>query len=333
MKEIDTLSFMCLLANNIDRKQIVEKIKRKLKPKYNKVRDDYFYIGKDKKYSFWFSEEFCCFIITLQHSLTVGKTDSEIIEETTKEVIKYFKLEPKQIEIQKLSRIDYKNDYKNKNEEERRIIEFILDIAVDKFGKNYIKKIEKKDGFYKVKYMSERSGYIEIIFYDKESEMLKKAKRNEITFAEAKKYENIFRTEIRIKNKRLNYEKYKNGISKDIVNYYNIIMAKMYFDYYINKILGSERFYRIDIAMRIIQKENTLKKSMKKKLCDLLKLICEKGFTKARESYKNKKTFNTHVKRIKSLGINILTFAIQIKGIKVEVESIDNFGQMKDSKS
>ena len=204
MKEIDTLSFMCLLANNIDRKQIVEKIKRKLKPKYNKVRDDYFYIGKDKKYSFWFSEEFCCFIITLQHSLTVGKTDSEIIEETTKEVTKYFKLEPKQIEIQKLSRIDYKNDYKIKNEEERRIIEFILDIAVDKFGKNYIKKIEKKDGFYKVKYMSERSGYIEIIFYDKESEMLKKAKRNEITFAEAKKYENIFRTEIRIKNKRLN---------------------------------------------------------------------------------------------------------------------------------
>lgn len=329
MEMVDTLSFMCLFADNKDKEQIAKNIKSKTKRILNVEKTDYFYVGKYYKYSFWFSEVFYCLVITLKHSLTIGKTDLQIIQKTTEEVTKYFGLNTKQMKVEKLSRIDYKNDYKIKNKEERQIIEFLLDIAVDKIGKNYVKEIETKEGFYKVRYRNKGSGYIEIIFYDKGKEMLQLARRHKISLAEAKKYKNIFRTEIRIKNRRLNYEKYKNGISKDIGNYYNTIMAKIYFDYYINKILGSEKFYRIDIAIKIIQKALTLKNSMKEKLCNLLKIINKKGFTEARESYKNKKTFREHINKLKNLGISFLTFGTHINGKKVKAESIENFGVMK----
>lgn len=316
MKEVDTLSFMCLFADNKDREQILNNIINKTKKILDEEKTDCFYVGKYNKYSFWFSEEFYCLIITLKNSLTVGKTDIQIIQKTTEDVTKYFNLNTEQIKIEKLSRIDYKKDYKIKNKEEKEIIKFLLDIAVNKIGKNYVKIIETKEGFYKVKYKNEGSGYVEIIFYDKENEMLQLAKKGKTTFAEASKYKGIFRTEVRIKNRRLNYEKYKNGISKDIGNYYNAIAAKLYFDYYINKILGSERFYRIDIAIKIIQNVQTLKNNMKEKLCNLLRAINENGFTKAKESYKNKKTFREHINKLKNLDISFLTFGTHINGKK-----------------
>lgn len=330
MKEVDTLSFMCLFADNKDREQILNNIINKTKKILDEEKTDCFYVGKYNKYSFWFSEEFYCLIITLKNSLTVGKTDLQIIQKTTEDITKYFNLNTEQIKIEKLSRIDYKKDYKIKNKEEKEIIKFLLDIAVDKIGKNYVKIIETNEGFYKVKYKNEGSGYVEIIFYDKENEMLQLAKKGKTTFAEASKYKGILRTEVRIKNRRLNYEKYKKGISKDIGNYYNAIAAKLYFDYYINKILGSERFYRIDIAIKIIQNVQTLKNNMKEKLCNLLKTINEKGFTKAKESYKNKKTFREHINKLKNLDISFLTFGTHINGKKIKAESIENFAIMNN---
>lgn len=336
MQEVDTLSFGCLLTDNENKEQIIENIKAKTKKiteKDKKGNINCYYVGGCNKYSFWFNEQYSCLLITLQHMVLANKTDVEIIEEITKAVTTYFGITAKQLKIQKLNRIDYKRDYKIKNEEELEIIKFLLEKAVDKVSKNYIKEVSNKDGFYKAKYTSNGSGFVEITFYDKGAEMLKLAEKGKTTLVVANKYKGTFRTEIRIKNKRLNYEKYKNGTSKDIYNYYNALVAKMYFDNYITKILGKERFYRIDIAIELIQKAKTLKNSMKDKLCDLLKKINKEGFTKARDSYKNKKTFSEYLKRIRQLGINFLTFGKKLNGKKVTAESIDNFGVMRETET
>lgn len=334
MEQIDTLSFGCLLTENEDKEQIIRNIKAKTKKiteQDEKGNISYYYVGGYNKYSFWFNEQYCCLLITLQHRLIANKTETAIIEETTKAVTEYFGLTDKQLKIQKLNRIDYKQDYKIKNEEELEIIKFLLEKAVDKISKNYIKEVSNKDGFYKAKYTSNGSGFVEITFYDKGAEMLKLAKKGKITLAVANKYKGTFRTEIRIKNKRLNYEKYKNGTSKDIYNYYDKLVAKMYFDNYIAKILGKERFYRIDIAKELIKKAQTLKNNMKEKLCNLLEKINKNGFTKARDSYNNTKTFYEHLKRIRQLGINFLTFGSKLNEKKVTAESIDNFSVMEDT--
>lgn len=69
---------------------------------------------------------------------------------------------------------------------------------------------------------------------------------------------------------------------------------------------------------------------MKEKLCNLLKTINEKGFTKAKESYKNKKTFREHINKLKNLDISFLTFGTHINGKKIKAESIENFAIMNN---
>ena len=233
--------------------------------------------------------------------------------------------------MKNLNRIDYKNDYTYSTEEQFLIIKNILEKTTNKLYKSYEKKVEKGNKFYKVKYTSSGSGYVEIIFYDKWNEMLERVRRGEITIEEARKYKNKFRTEVRIKNQKLNYEKYSKGISKDIINYYNRETAKMYMNNYTEKIVGKEQFYRIDIATKIIQRAKELKQNMKKKLCKLLSLINKKGFTYAKEKYKNRATFFTHIKRIKKLGINVLTYDKQIEGKTIEQENMENFTQVQNT--
>lgn len=332
MKEIDTLSFGYLFNNNKDKEIIEQKIKQKSKRCYSKERQEYYYVAKCNDYSFYYMEQFYCLIITLKHNLLLHRTDNEVKKMATKQVEKYFDIQNKNIKLENLNRIDYKNDYKYDTEEEFLIIKNILGKTKDKLY-SYKKEIREDKGFYKAKYTSDGSGYVEIVFYDKCNEMLEELKSGNITINEALKYKNIFRTEVRIKNKKLNYEKYSKGTSKDIVNYYNEETAKMYMNNYTEKILGQEQFYRIDVATKIIQKAKDLKQNMKAKLCDLLSLINRKGFTYAKNSYNNAKTFITHLKRIKTLGINAITYDKHINGKKIEQEKMENFAKIQDKES
>ena len=333
MKEIDTLSFGYLFNDNKDKEIIEQKIKQKSKRCYSKARQEHYYVAKCNDYSFCYMEQFYCLIITLKHNLLLHRTDNEVKKMATKQVEKYFDIQNKNIKLDNLNRIDYKIDYTYNAEEELLIIKNVMEKATDKIYKSYKKEIREEKGFYKVRYTSAGSGYVEIIFYDKWNEMLKELKSGNITIDEALKYKNIFRTEVRIKNKKLNYEKYSKGTSKDIVNYYNEETAKMYMNNYTEKILGQEQFYRIDVATKIIQKAKNLKQNMKAKLCDLLSLINRKGFTYAKNSYNNAKTFITHLKRIKALGINVLTIDEQINGKKIEQEKMENFAKIQDKES
>lgn len=322
--KVDTLSFLILLDKVID-KSIIEKIKSKLKKQYNDIDNEYYYTGNYKKYSFYYKTRFNSLIITLKHNLVIGKTDTQITEETKNNISNYFKISTNEIEIEKLNRIDYKKDYIIKEPEEKLIIQNIFSKTINKIGKNYNKNITNEE-FYKIKYSSNKSGYIEIIGYDKSEEIKVANKKRKEPKSEIDKYKGVFRIELRVKNKRLNYEKYRYGVEKDIANYYDSIMAGIFFKKYIHKILGTQRFYRIDVAIKKVEQAEELKESMKNKLIKLLEDVNRNGYTATMESYSNKKTFKDHINRLEKLQINVLTFDTVINNKNIHNESMDNFG-------
>lgn len=171
-------------------------------------------------------------------------------------------------------------------------------------------------------------------------------------------FKGIFRTEVRIKNKKLNYYKYNGNwsLSKDLGNYLNKDMKKYIFKQYAEKIWFAEPFYRIDVALDLIRNNAELKDNTKRKLCAVLKSIRRIGYTRTRNSYGNMKrfddiqkaiktglsskyienlrkeklngsdftTFNNYIKKIRELGINPLTFSRHY-----ELEKIENFAKYK----
>lgn len=328
MEEVDTLSFGILFVENLNRKEIAKKIKQQMFKKYDEEGEEY-YINKVENYSFYFKEKLYCLIITLQHNLIVGKTAEQIKLETGNMIRKHFALQNEDYTIDNLNRLDYKNDYVLKDEEELPIIKNILTKTVDKVGKNYVKsKDEKNEKFYKKKYRSKGSGYMEMVIYDKGKEMQLKAEKNECTYEEANKYKNVIRTEVRVKNGRLNYEKYKNGTSKSINNYYDLAVGCELYNYYVKKVFGKRKFYRIDIAIKIVQRAKQIKNKMKEKLCYFLKYINRFGMSKAKEKY-NKTTFRSYLKRLEELCVNAITFDRKINGKEIKAKEMENFAFMK----
>ena len=218
-----------------------------------------------------------------------------------------------------LNRIDYKVDYRVKSSIETKIFYDLLSIAPEKF--DGVVKTQRKTA---VKYCP-KNGYIELISYDKEKELCSKLckKSPEEVFASNESLEDyigVIRTEVRVKNRKLNYNKKKFGLSKDLANYLDEYSANYYFEKYAQKIWFSEPFYRIDVALSKIRNCSNLKDNMKSKLCNLLSSINILGITGAMKLYKNKSTFNSHIKKIRALNINPLTFSSSYN-----VEKISNF--------
>lgn len=73
---------------------------------------------------------------------------------------------------------------------------------------------------------------------------------------------------------------------------------------------------------------------MKEKLITLIKLINTEGYTGAKniqvETF-SLTTFNLHIKRIRELDINVITFDQVIDGIKVDYEYIPNFSLLDNA--
>lgn len=179
------------------------------------------------------------------------------------------------------------------------------------------------------------SNYLEICLYNKDKETENKIKKGKANKAEKKKYKNIFRTEVKIKNLKLNANKNSGKIlNKALETYYNDETTKYLYSNPIKKIFGENKFYRIDIALDIIERNEKMRKSTKNKLQELLKLINLCGFTSARKYWVEKYsevTFRNHIKKIEALGINVLTFDKEIDGIEIKAEKMENFTNLKNS--
>ena len=159
-----------------------------------------------------------------------------------------------------------------------------------------------------IKYKPKSSNGIEIIVYFKD-EQLKKHKKKSIRI-QLKAFQNVIRVEVRDKNKRLNYnEKNTFKMEKTIDNYYKDNIADKHFSKYVEPIFYEEPFYRIDYALIAIKTDRRLTEKEAEKLCKLVTDINKKGFTKAKKEYGYcDDTFEKHIKLLRDIGINPLTF-------------------------
>lgn len=179
------------------------------------------------------------------------------------------------------------------------------------------------------------SNYLEICLYNKNKEIANKIKKGKAKETEKKKFKNVFRTEVKIKNLKLNANKDSGKMSnKALETYYNDETTKQIYSNPIKRIFGENEFYRIDIALNIIEKNEKMRKSTKNKLQELLTMINLYGFTSAKRYWVKRYsevTFRNHIKKIEALGINVLTFDNKIDGIEITTEKIKNFTNLKNT--
>lgn len=324
-----------------------------------KKREHLCYIGGIAPFSLFYNASCYYICITFNPKLVIGRyplnSDVDNIEQAVKDfMLDTLKLPGYYVKNITLNRIDYNIDYRIRCEEERQIIYDLMNIASENLG-----KVVKTLYISAITY-NPKNGYVEVIVYDKEMEQKLAIRYDDyISCNDAgNDFKGIFRTEVRIKNKKLNYYKYNENwsLSKDLGNYLSEDMKHYFFQQYAEKLWFSEPFYRIDIALNLIRNNTDLKDNMKKKLCDVLKSIRRNGYTKARNNYGNMKrfddiqkanktglsskyieilrteklcgsdfaTFNNYIKKIRELGINPLTFSRHY-----ELEKIENFAKYK----
>ena len=323
---------------------------------YPNKNDCIFYKGSFNGYNFAYNSSLYTLTIMHENKNIEKYNEIQIIENTKRCICEYFELEEGELEEITLRRIDFHNDYKYKDSLELLVIKYIISIAKDSIY-TYKKEIIEEETKYVVNYISKTSGntnheiiinknsklkqstrnystsnYSEITTYDKHLEMENKYKRGKTTMEEVGKYKNTLRTEVKIKNGKLNANKTRYGGSKKINDYYNEESYRKCYVNNITRVYGKQKFYRIDIAKKIIQENNELKNNMKDKLCELLELVCTRGYSKTEERWKNKNSrniFRNHKKRIEALGINILTYPVEINGKRIEYENINNFAIYK----
>lgn len=261
-----------------------------------KYRDDYILVG-------------------LRHNAIKNKNKDEIYEDALT-LLESIGIDSESLELKnKLNRIDYKHDFEceYKSVVEHQAIMNILSKTRDSYNGVYKEELKKGSG---IKYKPQ-SSYTEIIIYDKEQERkdkLKKKKKTSHIELELKEFKNVFRTELRLKSKRLYYnKKHTLKMDKTLDNYYNEEVADECFKRYVEPIFYEEPFYRIDYALIAIQTDRRLTEKEAEKLCKLVIDINKKGFTQAKTEYGYcEDTFANHIKLLRDIGINPLTFDTNI---------------------
>ena len=179
------------------------------------------------------------------------------------------------------------------------------------------------------------SNYLEVTIYNKTKEIEQQIAEGKADKKDLIRYKNIIRTEIKVKNGKLNSNKSQDQLNnkenirtKDLETYYNFESLHKYYSNNDRKIFSTEQYYRIDVAIRKINDSENVRATMKEKLCSLIRAINFNGYTRAKEIWVDTfsiSTFNSHIKKIRELGINPVTFDNVLNGKKVTYETIPNF--------
>ncbi len=181
----------------------------------------------------------------------------------------------------------------------------------------------------------EMANYMELCLYNKTKEIEMKVLEGKAFETEKEKFENVFRTEVKIKNGKINSNINKEKMKdKSIETYYNSKNTTELYNSPVKKIFGENDFYRIDVALKIIDRNKSIRNKTKTKLKLLLRKINKLGYTTAKEYWVKKYsevTFRNHIKKIETLGINVLTFDRKINGLAVERDTIKNFTNLENS--
>lgn len=181
----------------------------------------------------------------------------------------------------------------------------------------------------------EMANYMELCLYNKTKEIELKILEGKAFETEKERFENVFRTEVKIKNGKINSNINKEKMKdKSIETYYNSKNTTELYNSPVKKIFGENDFYRIDVALKIIDRNKSIRNKTKTKLKLLLRKINKLGYTTAKEYWVKKYsevTFRNHIKKIETLGINVLTFDRKINGQTVNRDKIKNFTNLENS--
>lgn len=227
-------------------------------------------------------------------------------------------------DLVEINRNEYKNDYRLKVDDERLaamdIFRIVSDTAngADKFQYKYSNRTN-------CTYKSDRNNHVSITCYFKEYERLGNGDTEG-----AKIFKDILRTEVKVKNRHLNYKKPVRD--KTLANYFKEEVAQEYFTEYIEPVFYREEFYRLDVALDKIANDTELKlkQFQKDRISSFLTRINKVGITEAKSEHDDK-TLKEYFGRIKSLGINPLCFSPVIDGKEITIEKMENFTLFRNS--
>lgn len=232
-------------------------------------------------------------------------------------------------DLVEINRIEYKNDCKLKVYDEQLAAQDIFRIASDT-----VKGADK--GQYKYSnrtnctYSSERNNHVSITCYFKEYERLENG-----DIAGAERYKGILRTEVKVKDKHLNYK--KDVRDKTLANYFKEEVVQEYFTGYIEPVFYTEDYYRLNVAIDKIQEYKPKTKNdivvtdlEKKRACEFITEINQFGISSVEDKYSDK-TFKKYIGIVRSLNINPLCFSPVIDGKEITIENMDNFTRFSNS--
>ena len=314
-------------------------------------------------YRFNYYENWHSLTVMLPHYKIHKLSATDIVELVRETIMVLFKITDDEMNPIYLNRIDIKCDYRYADEEEFRIIKNLLDKVTDnyycykknirqndengylitftkdkdnKYSKGPItasaKVIKNKLNDEEITEEDDIGSYMQIVEYNKTLEIENQIAEGKLPESYRDKYINVFRTEVRIGNSRLNHYKNTNGILKTLENYYDGETTSQLYEFPTKRIFGVNDFYRIDEALNIIN-GSSMRQTTKDKLCKLILLVNEKGCTIAKKEWNNmysEKTYANHKKKIESLGLNIITYDEVIDNKVVSVETIKNFTLLKN---
>lgn len=228
-----------------------------------------------------------------------------------------------------LFRIDYKFDIRFQNDQEIKIFYEIISKAKDRcFNLNKIKpnKEDKTSLYYRPNGKTDHNGKNHF----KRGKMnLNAYHRYYKTHKEEDRY--VIRLEVQVFSKQINYEYRKNGIAKELFNYWNQDFYNEYLKVY-EKILYTQDYYRIDIALSKIKEFKGIRQNTKKRICRLLVLINRFGETKGRKVFSkeySQTSFYRDMAKLKEIGINPITYGNIQKSTYKDIECLKNFLQTR----
>ncbi len=227
----------------------------------------------------------------------------------------------KNVDLMEINRIEMKNDYKLKNADEPLVAQDIIRMATEKIGR-LIKEEDKYKNRTNCQYKSRKNNSVAITIYFKEFERLEKS-----DVAGAEKYNEILRTEVKLKNKHLNNNRKRRN--KTLKDYFRQDVAEEYFNEYVLPIFYTEPFYRLDVAQFKIYESELFRDFEKDRLYQFLVDINKFGISAVKEKY-DSSTFKEYIRKIRSLGINPLCFSKVIDGKEITIKKMENFTLLKN---
>lgn len=224
-----------------------------------------------------------------------------------------------------INRIEYCNNIKMLNPEvESLAVADIFRIAPESFN-GAIKGLYIYPNRVNCTYATDSNTHVAVTCYFKEYERLEAE-----DLEGAEKYKSLLRSEIKVKNAHIDYK--RKDRDKTLANYFNEEVAQEYFDKYLVPIFFTEDFYRLDVAIDMIQNSVDLKRPDgklatqldKDKTCKFITEISQFGITAVKKKH-DADTFKKYLGIVRSLNINPICYSPVIDGQAITVEKIKNF--------